>query len=68
MALDPGWPRVLHRPIRAAGALRNVRCGKLCGSWARHVKHANCLVKNLSEMDSLPHVKKLREMLPPGRA
>jgi len=28
MARDRGCPRVLHRPIRAAGALRNGRCGK----------------------------------------
>ena len=28
MARDRGCPRVLHRPIRAAGALRNGRCSK----------------------------------------
>ena len=38
MARDRGCPRVLHRPIRAAGALRNERCGKLCNPRARQVK------------------------------
>jgi hypothetical protein len=40
MARDRGCPRVLHRPIRAAGAFRNERCGKLCSPWARQVKRA----------------------------
>src|SRR3974377_31539 len=31
------------------------------------VKKPNCLIKNLSEMDSLPHVRKLSEMPRPGR-
>ena len=37
-ARDRGCPRVLHRPIRVAGALRNGRCGKSCSSRARQVK------------------------------
>ena len=40
MARDRGCPRVLHRPIRAAGALRYGRCGKLCSPRARQVKRA----------------------------
>jgi hypothetical protein len=39
-APDRGCPRVLHRPIRAAGAIRNGRCGKLCSPRARQVKRA----------------------------
>ncbi len=37
-APDRGYPRALHRPIRAAGALRNGRCGKSCSPRARQVK------------------------------
>ena len=39
MARDRSCPRVLHRPIRAAGALRYGPCSKLCGPRARQVKH-----------------------------
>ncbi len=40
MARDRGCPRVLHRPIRAARALRNERCDKLWSPRARQVKRA----------------------------
>ena len=42
MARERGCPRVLYRPIRAAGALRNGRCGKSCSPRARQVKR-ECL-------------------------
>jgi hypothetical protein len=40
MARHRGCPRVRHRPIRDAGALRNERCGKSCSLRARQVKRA----------------------------
>ena len=40
MARDRGCPRVLHRPLRAAGALRYGRCGKSCSPRARQVGKA----------------------------
>ena len=32
-----------------------------------HRQKANCLIKNLSEIDSLPHVRKLSEMPPANK-
>jgi hypothetical protein len=39
-APDRSCPRVLHRPLRYAGALRNGRCGKLYSHRVRQVKRA----------------------------
>src|SRR5450756_610997 len=38
-----------------------------CSPRARQVNRANCLIKNLSEMDTLPHVRKLSEMPRPSQ-
>jgi hypothetical protein len=38
MLPDRCCTRLLDRPLRAAGALRNERCGKLCNARARQVK------------------------------